>query len=968
LLWAKASFFIKAVLDIFEKINKIMSEKPQVILDLELEINVEIRYFELNENGEITNLDLSFAKIENLEPLNRLTHLSSLDLSHTNIKDIAFLKVVENLTNLNLGGNQISNISPLSKLNNLSSINLSENQISDISPILKLNNLSDLYLFGNQISDINPLSKLNNLSSLHLGGNQISDISPLSRLNNLSILYLGGNQISDISPLSRLNNLSNLYLGKNQISDTSPLSRLNNLSDLYLFGNQISDTSPLLKLNNLSSLNLSDNQISDISPLSGLTNLLNLNLNRNQISDISPLLKLLKISKSKDIVFKEEHSESSLNLYGNPLDQEVINAIKSGGKEALIKYLESKERGTIRIPEAKMVLLGEPRAGKTTLQKYLMGLPIDENEESTPDIQISSWKPFESDLEDKNKDIKINLWDFGGQEIQYSLHKLFMTEDTLYIIVLDSTKDQSPLKYLKFLENYAPNSPFIIINNYGDAPTSNTLKIDENYLRENYNGKEGMPILKAIFNRVSILKAAKLEPSFRKIMEEVEATIKNELLNLKNPNKEFPKEYQLVKSAIEQEYGKPDKHYITMSYYRELCKSLKITDDEELRKAILGYLNEIGVLRYFKDSPITDRHILNPKWLIDGAYSLIIDDETANNFGVLTKTQAINILKRSKKGFKFEEDESEFIFKTMKFYGLLYSDEIEQKVYIPLRFNSLQPTKLLDFYEKGKHFVFEFKSDIPEEIISNLIVKHFEEIAQHYYWSKGAIFEENNVRVLIKVEDRNIHFYVQGRFHQSYFENLRRTLLKSLKLLPGLKYEEIVEFELNEKKIRVVYEYLVDVLTDKLGHYYDHATKTKINKNEIVQILGGYFSTTQIEQITNVTNNNFYGDFNDNRFQQITIINELNSLVQLAPNVDDRKALEGIRADIELLSQTKDVEKKGNLGKKLLGKIKKLSIDSMDDVVKDKLKELFPKIIEKGIDWIEKVDFDGIIQIFGGIL
>ena len=761
--------------------------------------------------------------------------------------------------------------------------------------------------------------------------------------------------------------ITTLYLNTTSITDISPLSGLVNLTNLDLRNNEITDISPLSELVNLSNLDLRNNEIMDVSPLSGLVNLSNLDLRNNEINDISLLTGLVKNAKFKDVVLSFVINENCLNLNGNPLNQEVINAIQSGGKESLLKYLESKERGTARIPEAKMVLLGEPRAGKTTLQKYLMGLPINEKEESTPDIQISSWKPFEHDSKDKNKDIKINLWDFGGQEIQYSLHKLFMTEDTLYIIVLDSTKDQSPLKYLKFLENYAPNSPFIIINNYGDAPTSNTLKIDENYLRENYNGREGMPVLKAIFNRISILKASKSEPSFRKIMDEVEATIKRELLNLKNLNKEFPKEYQAVKSAIEQEYSKPDKHYITMSYYRELCKSLEITDDEELRIAILGYLNEIGVLRYFKDSPITDRHILNPKWLIDGAYSLIIDEETADNFGVLSKLQAKNILKRSKKGFKFEEDESEFIFKTMKFYGLLHSDETEQKVYIPLRFKSLQPTTLLDFYENGKHFSFEFKSDIPEEIISNLIVKHFEEIAQHYYWSKGAVFENNRVKILVKVEDRNIHFYVQGQFHQNYFEILRRTLRKSLERLPGLGFEEIVEFELNGKKIKVVYEYLVDVLTDRLGHYYDHATKTKINENQIIKILGGYFSSSQIEQITNVTNNNFYGNYNDNRYQQITIIHELNSLVQSTQNIDDRDALEEIRFEIQLLNQTKDSEKRGSLGKKLISKIKQLSTDSLDDIVKDKLKELFPKIVEKGIDWIEKVDLDGIMQIFGGI-
>ena len=137
-------------------------------------------------------------------------------------------------------------------------------------------------------------------------------------------------------------------------------------------------------------------------------------------------------------------------------------------------------------------------------------------------------------------------------------------------------------------------------------------------------------------------------------------------------------------------------------------------------------------------------------------------------------------------------------------------------------------------------------------------------------------------------------------------------------------------------------------------------------QNEIVKILGGYFSSPELKQITNITNN-FYGDFNDNRFQQITIIQELNSLVQSVKNLDDKKAIEAIQSDIQLLNKTNDIGKKESIGKKLFIKIKQLSTDSLDDVVKDKLKELFPKIVKEGIGWIEKVDFDGIMQIFGAI-
>ena len=893
-----------------------MKNKPQVILDLERKLNKKNIIHRLDEDGEIISLNLN--KI-------LFTDLSIIDYEIENLSQLKFLS-------------------------------LRNNAIEFIDGLFKLTNLESLDLSDNQIENINGLSTLINLKNLDLSNNKISNILTLSNLINLKDLDLSNNKIEYIPPkLFEKTRIQNLNLERNQLKNIEFIKPLKNLKSLDISANQINNIDEIISIRDPKFLDFTYNNISNLS------------------------ICVLKNSKFKNLSYEKNLSYSALNLFGNPLDEsllkkigelngEIFDDLKIADRILLLKYLESNEKGTIKIEEAKMVLLGEPRAGKTTLQKYLMGLEVVENEPSTPDIQISAWKPFVKDISrEDRKNIKINLWDFGGQEIQYSLHKLFMTTDTLYIIVLDSTKDQSPQKYLEFLENYAPNAPFIIINNYGDAPTSNTFKIDENYLRETYNGRnEKLPVLKKIFHRVSVLKAAKNDPSWRKIMNEVEETIKTELLQLENLNKEFPTEYLNVKQAVEAEYTKPDKHYITMSYYRERCRELQITDEEDLRIAILLYLNQIGVLRYFKDSPITDRHILNPKWLIDGAYSLIIDEETQLNQGVLGKDQALRILKKSNK-FKFFDDEAVFIFKTMNFYGLLHYEEKEDKIYIPIRFGSNQPIALHEFYEQGQHFVFEFKGDIPEDVMPTLIVRHFSEVRNRHYWSKGAVFTNGEVRILAKHEDRSIHFYIIGKYHQTYFGILRNALIKTLNLLPGLLYDEMVDFEFEGKKIRAKYEDLIIVLNENWGDYRNYATKTKIDVNQIIQILGGYFSIRQIEQITNVTNNNFYGDFNDNRYQQITIIQELNSLVQVVQNADDRKALVEINSEIKILNETKEVKKKESLGKNLLSKIKQLSTDSFDDVVKDKLKELFPKIVEKGIDWIEKVDLDGIMQIFGGI-
>lgn len=931
--------------------------KPQVILELEKALGAEVKKFRLNDKGDVVMLGLSGNEIVELSPLSKLVKLNRLDLEDNQIIDLSPLINLVKLESLSLSRNKIIDLSPLLNLVKLKKLDLERNRISDISPLYTLVNLENLFLGNNQISDLSPISKLWNLRILSLGdrkSNRLIDFSLLWK----NKVYEKGNQISDISPLSLLGNLSELNLSNNQISDITPLSNLLNLEKLDLSNNQISNLSSLSNLSNLTFLKLVSNRISQISDLSNLVNLRTLDLRGNNVTEVKKAnidrLKLLQVIYSGLSFFS-----NNLNFYRNPLPPGMIEAIKSGGREGLLEYLEAQEKGTVKIEEAKMVLLGEPRAGKTTLQKYLMGLPIDENEISTPDIAISSWKPFENDkASEEGGNIKINLWDFGGQEIQYSLHKLFMTTDTLYIIVLDSTKDQNPEKYIAFLENYAPKAPFIIINNYADVLTSSHLKIDANQLRERYNGKdEKRPVLKAIFNRVSVLKAAKIEPSWRKIMDEVEQTIKSELLQLENLNKEFPIEYQNVKEAIEKEYNKPNKHYITMSYFRELCKSLKVTDTEDRRIAILKYLNQIGVLRYFNDSPLMDRHILNPKWLIDGAYSLIINQRTIESQGVLRKEQACKILERSNK-FQFYEEEATFIFKTMNFYGLLHFEESEQKLYIPIRFGSNQPIALSEFYEEGKHFYFDFKADIPEDIMPYLIVKHFSEIKNKHYWSKGAVFTKDDIRVLAKVEDRTIHFYIIGKYHQSYFDTIRSTLKKTLEKLPGLEYEEIVAFEYEGKKIKAKYTSLINCLKKNRREYVDYDNDVEVPLANIVEILGGYFSQAEIRQVTN----HYYAPvtINDNRYQQTHIFNELERLVKSSQEPNDQKELRELIEELKAFKDEKKVEKKESLGKSVLGKIKAMSSEVAEEGIKDKLKELFPAVLQMGIEAIKQIDLQQI--------
>ncbi len=131
----------------------------------------------------------------------------------------------------------------------------------------------------------------------------------------------------------------------------------------------ISDGRFLEKLTNLTILCLDSNQISDGRFLEKLTNLTTLDLSSNQISDLAPLLNLIKNGIRTNL---EKYGGSGISLYDTPLQNPPIEIVQQGN-EAILEYFKQKEKtGAKPLLEFKLVLLGDGRAGKTSLACRLL--------------------------------------------------------------------------------------------------------------------------------------------------------------------------------------------------------------------------------------------------------------------------------------------------------------------------------------------------------------------------------------------------------------------------------------------------------------------------------------------------------------------------------------------------------------------------------------------------------------------
>ena len=450
---------------------------------------------------QLTSLDLSRNKLIDASPLAALTQLISLNLSHNKLSDASPLTALTQLTGLDLSRNELIDASPLAALTQLTGLDLMDNKLSDVSPLAALTQLTSLDLAINKLIDISPLAALTQLTNLDLARNELSDVSPLAALTQLTSLNLAGNELSDVSPLAALRQLTRLDLMDNKLSDVSPLAALTQLTSLDLAINKLIDISPLAALTQLTNLDLARNELSDVSPLAALTQLTSLDLSYNKLIDVSPLAALTQLT-SLDLMFNQIralpaellrlplrwrasgyglHGFHDLLLEGNPLQQPPLEVIEEG-QEAIELYYQQLATSEKQLREAKLILLGEPDAGKSSIVRRWIHNKFDPKSETTLGTDIHRWGFTANDGEH----CRVNIWDFGGQDIQQSIHHLFLTAEALYLVVLDARRDESALPWLQTIKNFAPGSTVLVAVNQYDV--NKHPKVNEQELRSAYPG------------------------------------------------------------------------------------------------------------------------------------------------------------------------------------------------------------------------------------------------------------------------------------------------------------------------------------------------------------------------------------------------------------------------------------------------------------------------------------------------
>lgn len=610
----------------------------------------------------------------------------------------------------------------ISTLTALESLNLLDTQVSDLAPLSGLMTLKSLSLWGSQVSDLTPLSGLTALESLSLLCAQVSDVTPLSSLTGLENLTLTGTQFSNLRSIANLMSLELLGLGGTQVYDLSPLSNLTGLKKLYLWETKVRDLSPLNKLKQLDYLDL------DGCSLRVLPGTLYRRLRKINWADSEQGLRLSNtttLSTQPISIFRER--------------DEVIRAYYDAPKKA--------------VRESKVIFLGDGGAGKTHTIKRILNEGKDDSigTDATLGIAIQPYTAYKG----RPDEFKINFWDFGGQENMHAMHRCFLTERTLYVVVINNRwdLDQQARYWLDNIHSFAPDSPVILVVNLWEG--IHKYGLDTNRLHRDYP------------NLVEVQRySAKGEDNGN--FTALTNLIVQEAEKLDSCAMELPEDWAAILEQLrelarkEPVPGEKYKGYIDKAKYLEICTDHNLGGDKNqaIRSWLLEWFNDLGIcFSYHRDKQSREElgtyKVLNPKWLTSAIYILLNTAKKNYRNGVMTLGMIETLLespnpkKLARKDdcdyilpdVEYSPEECQYILQVMRKFGLSYPID-EDAEFIPALCDSQMP-KDLHPTGWGTPISYEFRySFLPDSVVQRMMIRLYGSKTFTKLWRKGFRFDE----------------------------------------------------------------------------------------------------------------------------------------------------------------------------------------------------------------------------------
>ena len=568
-----------------------------------------------------------------------------------------------------------------------------------------------------------------------------------------------------------------------------------------------------------------------------MTDLYSLDLSKNKIINLPEWIfsfSEMKISwKSKFILDLRADTSVGINLYGNPIKKQPKEIIKQGEK-AIQDWFNSPK---IENNEIKLILTGNTTVGKTTLVNFLTKEEYTGNNNSTHGIQITQWK---------KGNLNINIWDFGGQEYYHATHRLFLTTNSVYLLLWEESTNKAGIiptkirinnkietiylqhydyshwlglirKYTGFSEN---TSPILMVKNKIDKKGNEEERTDSKAMEKYAVKKDYYISIKEAYNQKDTSKDYDLD--FRvfknKLLEILQKTAKGQAI-------------QVYIAKIREKIRKNRNEDIwNWKQYKDFCyKEANTEMTDERMKILTQYLHDTGVILYYGydkqlqgNSKLKNSVFINPDYVTQTIYN-ILDYTVQENKGKFTKQHVIDKLHNKEKPEVFialmQAPNFELIFKYPDEPNTYYATQ-----YLPEKIEDKQGflNEILNKFELS--FVIKFNDFFSLSIMSRFIARFGFYSDEKWFAKTEILLIRNDLKVFVKCNLEKKQISVKTEIG-----NTKHNLIKSI-------FNTFLEISENPKNIEIStdndeFYYIRDIKKYSISKY-DFLIKLKMNETE----------------------------------------------------------------------------------------------------------------------------------------
>jgi GTPase SAR1 family protein len=575
------------------------------------------------------------------------------------------------------------------------------------------------------------------------------------------------------------NEIESLDLGKGKFTHIKfPSFPLPSLKVLDLSRSQTSIKNlsiPATCFPNLEYLFVYQSKLKSFSIKGTLPKLKELNLEGNEISVLD--LSMLKQMPSLDYLVLAKNPFIENLPEGTVKDENTLENVK--------EYWLALQEGEQLNDEIRIILLGNSTAGKTSFYTWVLEQKYDkENICSTHEMGIAyNELDIEGD-ENLSSKIRLNFWDFGGQEFYHVIHQLFLGKNTVYIVffvapfnqnaflptsirkrqadgsIVEEEEELEHFHYTYWLQTVRDNEEvwrkesqekpvdiFLVQNKIDQYPDSiKSIRLTdaelEKYKPHHYIFRLS---LEKAYESLAAEKKDQYSIAFNEFEEALKKSIEHNISQTKIPiiwTLARTKIRELSVTQNELSYTKFQEEVASV-YPEKLRADLKID-------ALIDWLRAIGVILYYEHiEALKNRVFINPQWVSKVIYE-ILDYKAKENQGKFEKSKAIEVLGG-------DETLAEDFLTLMKYekFGLIFQipgtntfvapqylpKDCENAVFLAIR-------KSLAEYS----FTLHYPDVLPSHILTRFISKYGAYAQTYPYWKNGIGFLHEPSKKFVFVE------------------------------------------------------------------------------------------------------------------------------------------------------------------------------------------------------------------------